>query len=111
MSKSTDKRTDKIEEIRERCAAASCSPWTLQDGNIKSVWGDNIGVCNFAGGDKKFILNAREDMLFLLDVVEELESERDELFSNFDDERDRLLSDFDELREAYAEAYGAEWIE
>jgi hypothetical protein len=92
---------NQLDEIRERCDAATPASWRVGDGNEKDLWnGENVviidgrvicqrSICNSiyekqTYADIKFIAHAREDIPALLDEVERLKSEYDAVISDFE---------------------------
>jgi hypothetical protein len=84
-----------LNEIRERCEAATSAPWyirrhTVEDYNANHICGD-FGYGS--DGDKAFIAHARADVPALLDEVERVQKERGnigELYNELFDEVKRL---------------------
>lgn len=85
-------QTERLKEIRERCDKATPGPWdTKKDGTIYSkadevnpiiaeteyYYDDDSAQLCINTDDEEFILHARQDVSFLLDLVERLQNERD----------------------------------
>lgn len=72
--------SDRINDIRERCEAATPGPWTVENTKLsRAVIGGTVELLNWAGDkpfyskdDFAFIAHAREDIPFLLAELDRL---------------------------------------